>query len=132
GVTLGMAVATDAGSVQLDPNALRRILDALLDNAVKFNREGGTVRVSAQRAAGMLEMAVADTGIGIAPADLPKLFQPLVQLDATLARNYGGIGLGLVLAQRLAERHGGTIEVSSEPGKGSTFTLRLPIPEEKT
>jgi len=132
GVTLGMAVAADAGSVQLDPNALRRILDALLDNAVKFNREGGTVRVSAQRADSMLEIAVADTGIGIAPADLPKLFQPLVQLDATLARKYGGIGLGLALAQRLAERHGGTIEVSSDPGKGSTFTLRLPLQEEKT
>lgn len=132
GVTLGREMAAAVGSVRFDPNALRRILDALLDNAVKFNREGGTVRVGAQRADGMLEIAVADTGIGIAPADLPKLFQPLLQLDAALARKYGGIGLGLALAQRLAQRHGGTIVVSSEPGKGSTFTLRLPIPEEKT
>ena len=81
---------------------------------------------------GILDMSrldVADTGIGIARADLAKLFKPLAQLDAGLARRHGGVGLGLALARRLAELHGGTIEVESEPGKGSTFTLRLPIQE---
>ena len=68
-----------------------------------------------------------DTGIGITREDLAKLFKPLTQLDAGLARQRGGVGLGLVFARRLAELHGGTIEVESEPGKGSTFTLRLPI-----
>lgn len=131
GVTMDLEVAANACSARLDPQALRRILDALLDNAIKFNRQAGTVRVSAQRADGALEIAVADTGIGIAPADLPKLFQPLVQIDAALARQYGGIGLSLALAQRLAQRLGGTIEVKSEPGAGSTFTLRLPT-EDKT
>ncbi len=129
GVTIGLEVALDAGSAELDPQALRRMLDALLDNAVKFNREGGTVTVSARRANGALEIAVADTGIGIAQEDLAKLFKPLVQLDAGLARRYGGVGMGLALARRLAELHGGTIDVKSEPGKGSTFTLRLPIKE---
>jgi signal transduction histidine kinase len=74
----------------------------------------------------VLEIAVADTGIGIAPEDLAKLFKPLVQLDAGLARKHGGVGLGLALARRLAELQGGTIGVESEPGKGSRFTLRLP------
>jgi signal transduction histidine kinase len=105
------------------------MLDALLDNALKFNREGGTVAVRARRAGGALEIAVADTGIGIARGDLAKLFKPLVQLDAGLARRHGGVGLGLALARGLAELHGGTIEAQSELGKGSTFTLRLPLGE---
>jgi len=129
GVTLEVDAA-EAGHARLDARALRRILDALLDNAIKFNREGGAVRVSARRADGRLDIAVADTGIGIAPADLPKLFQPLVQLDGALGRQYDGIGLGLALAQRLAQRLGGTIDVQSEPGAGSTFTLRLPLSQE--
>ena len=128
-VTLRLEVAPDAGSTELAPKALRRMLDALLDNAIKFNREGGAVAVSARRVDGVLEIAVADTGIGIAREDLGKLFRPLVQLDAGLARRHGGVGLGLALARRLAELHGGTIEVESETGKGSTFTLRFPLQE---
>ena len=85
--------------------------------------------MSARRGGGALEIAVADTGIGIAREHLAKLFQPLAQLDAGLGRQFGGVGLGLALARRLAELHGGTIEVESEPGKGSTFTLRLPLQE---
>jgi PAS domain S-box-containing protein len=126
-VSISLEVAADVGSATLDPKALRRMLDALLDNAIKFNRDGGRVAVSARRAGGALEIAVADTGIGIAQEDLAKLFKPLTQLDAGLARRHGGVGLGLALARRLAELHGGTIEVESEHGKGSTFTLRLPI-----
>ena len=129
GVTLRLEVAPEAGSEELDPKALRRMLDALLDNAIKFNREGGTVAVSARRNDRWLEIAVADTGIGIAREDLAKLFKPLVQLDAGLARQHGGVGLGLALARRIAELYGGTIEVESKSGKGSTFTLRLRIQE---
>ncbi len=126
GVTIALEVAPSAGSVELGRNALRRMLDALLDNAIKFNREGGTVAVSARRHDGWLEIAVADTGIGIAQEDLAKIFRPFAQLDAGLARRHGGVGLGLALARRLAELHGGTIEVESEPDKGSTFTLSFP------
>lgn len=128
-VSVSLEVAADVGSAELDPKALRRILDALLDNAIKFNCEGGTVAVSARRAGGALEIAVADTGIGIAQEDLAKLFKPLVQINSGLARHHGGIGLGLALARRLAELHGGTIEVESVPGEGSSFTLCLPIQE---
>ena len=130
-ITLALDVAPDAGSADLDPKALRRMLDALIDNAIKFNRDGGSVAVRARRAGGSLEIVVADTGIGIAREDLGRLFHPLVQIDSGLARKHGGIGMGLALARRLAELHGGTIEVESEPGKGSTFTLRLPIQEKR-
>ncbi len=129
GMTIGLEVAPDAGSAELAPKALRYMLNALLDNAIKFNCDGGTVAVSARRANGALEIAVADTGIGIAQEDVAKLFKPLVQLDAGLARRHGGVGMGLALARRLAELHGGTINVESEPGKSSMFTLRLPIQE---
>ena len=128
-VGIALEVAADVGHVELDPKALRRMVDALLDNAIKFNREGGAVAVSARRDDGWLKIVVADTGIGIAREDLAKLFKPLVQLDPGLARARGGVGLGLALARRLAELHGGTIEVESEAGKGSRFTLRLPIEE---
>jgi len=130
GVTMRLDVAPEAGSAELDPKALRRMVDALLDNAIKFNREGGAVAVSARRDDGCLEIAVADTGIGIARKDLAKLFKPLTQLDAGLARSHDGVGLGLALARRIAELYGGTIEVESELGKGSKFTLRFPILED--
>jgi PAS domain S-box-containing protein len=126
GVSIALKVAADAGSANLDPKALRRMFDALLDNAVKFNREGGQVAVSARRAGGALEIAVADTGIGIAREDLAKLFKPLAQLDAGPARRHSGVGLGLALARGLAELHGGTLTVESELGKSSIFTLRFP------
>jgi two-component system sensor histidine kinase/response regulator len=127
-LSLQLDVAPDVGSVALDPRALRRMVDALLDNAIEFNREGGTVGVSAWRDGSELLIAVADTGVGIAPSDRARLFQPLAQLDTGLARQHGGLGLGLALVRRLAELHGGSIEVDSEPGKGSRFTLRLPVP----
>ncbi len=129
GVSVRLDVAAETGSASLDAKALRRMLDALIDNAIKFNRDGGAVALSARRKPGWLEIAVADTGVGIAREDLPKLFRPLAQLDSGLPRQYGGIGLGLALARRLAELHGGTIEAESESGKGSTFTLRLPVGE---
>lgn len=130
GIAIQLDVAADVGSAELDPKALRRMLDALLDNAIRFNRDGGTVAVRARRDGVWLEIAVADTGIGIAREDLAQLFRPLAQLAAGLARPHGGLGLGLALARHLAERHGGTIEVESEPGTGSTFTLRVPLREE--
>ena len=126
GVTMRMDVAPDTGSLDVNPTALRRMLDALLDNATKFNREGGTVRVSAHRVGRALEIAVADTGIGISAEALSKLDGPLTQLDTGRARQRGGIGLGLTLARRMVRLVGGTLEVASELSQGSTFTLRLP------
>ena len=128
-ISVAVEVTPNGGSAQLDPKALRRMLDVLLDNAIKFNVDGGTVLLKAQRVTDAIEVAVTDSGIGIAPEHLGKLFKPMVQLDGSLSRQHGGIGIGLALARRLAELHGGSIEVQSEPGKGSTFTLRLPVGE---
>lgn len=128
-ISIAVDVALDTGSAQLDPKALRRMLNVLLDNAIKFNHEGGSVTISARRDEKNIEITVTDSGIGIAPENLGQLFKPLLQLDASLARRYSGIGIGLALARRLAELHGGSIEVQSELGKGSTFTLRLPVGE---
>lgn len=127
GVSIVLAATPEPGRAAVNAAALRRVLDVLLDNAVKFNREGGSVDVQARRSDAALEIAVVDTGVGIAQEDLQKLFQPFEQLDSSLARQHGGLGLSLAAAQRLAELQGGTIEVESQPGKGTTFKLRLPV-----
>jgi signal transduction histidine kinase len=110
-----------------DGDMVRRILVNLGANAIKFT-EKGTVEIEASLCASNSEVcfAVRDTGIGIAKADLPRLFQPFTQLDAGFTRRYGGTGLGLFISQRLARLLGGIIEVESELGQGSVFTARIP------
>jgi PAS domain S-box-containing protein len=111
-----------------DPKRLKQILVNLLTNAVKFTPAQGTVLLEVlpvpeqQR----IHISVRDTGIGIAPEDLQRLFRPFVQVDSSLTRDQEGTGLGLVLVQRLSEMHGGSISVESEEGKGSCFTVILP------
>jgi CheY-like chemotaxis protein len=102
-----------------------------LSNAVKFTPEDGEVRleVKADAAGESLHFSVIDTGIGIAPEILDKLFKPFVQLDSSLSRRYAGTGLGLALVRRIVELHGGSISLESELGKGSRFTVTLPWKE---
>lgn len=128
-IGIALEVEPGAGRALVDLAALRRILDVLLDNAIKFNRPGGLVTMSVRRRGGWLAVAVADTGIGIPREDFEAVFRPFGQVDTRLARMHGGLGLGLALARSLAQAQGGTIEVSSEPGQGSTFTLLLPLAE---
>jgi PAS domain S-box-containing protein len=119
--------------VQADPTRLTQVLSNLLDNAAKFSQPGGhvTVRVRADAAAKRAVLAVADTGIGIDPAVLPRLFQPFVQGDRSLARGRGGLGLGLSVVKGLVELHGGAVAAHSEgPGKGAEITARLPLEAE--
>jgi PAS domain S-box-containing protein len=114
-------------TVQADSRRLKQMLVNLLSNAVKFTPQGGSVGLEvAGDADQMVRLIVWDTGIGIAPEDMPRLFRPFVQLDGSLAREYAGTGLGLSLVQRMAEMHGGSVTVESEPGKGSRFTITLP------
>ena len=111
-----------------DPNRLRQILSNLLSNAVKFTDCGEVkLSVSAQKLNGCHEIrfAVQDTGIGISRDQMDKLFQPFSQIDATVAANYGGTGLGLVISKRLVELMDGKIWAESEPGKGSTFYFTI-------
>jgi two-component system, sensor histidine kinase len=130
----GLAVDSDvAGELPAgvigDPVRLRGAVENLIDNAVKFTEAGKvSLRISVEPAhAGRLRMtlAVTDTGIGMAPAEIRRVFRPFAQANADVARRYGGAGLGLVLVKRLAEAMGGTLTVASVPGRGSTFTLTV-------
>jgi CheY-like chemotaxis protein/HPt (histidine-containing phosphotransfer) domain-containing protein/anti-sigma regulatory factor (Ser/Thr protein kinase) len=111
-----------------DPVRISQILYNLLSNAIKFT-ERGEVTLRARWEAGVLVAAVRDTGIGIPPEIQKRLFQPFEQADSTTTRKFGGTGLGLVISRRLAGMMGGTLEIDSTPGLGSTFTLRLPLEE---
>jgi signal transduction histidine kinase len=103
------------------------VLYNLLSNAVKFTNEGGKVGVVAKPSErGWFELQVRDTGIGIRREDLDKLFVSFQQLDSGVARSQEGTGLGLALTKKLVELHGGTLKVSSQFGRGSTFTAVLP------
>jgi signal transduction histidine kinase/HAMP domain-containing protein len=112
--------------VTADHTRVRQVLLNLLSNAIKFTAEGGHVRLVGRPANGGVRVEVIDNGIGIAPADQPKLFREFVQLDMSASRHYEGTGLGLALCRRLVELHGGRIGVESDPGRGSTFWFTLP------
>ena len=114
--------------LQADARRLKQMLVNLLSNAVKFTPEGGTIglEVVGDAAAQLVRLTVWDTGIGIAANDLPRLFQPFVQLDSRLARHYTGTGLGLALVDRMAAVHGGSVAVESRLGHGTRFTITLP------
>jgi CheY-like chemotaxis protein/anti-sigma regulatory factor (Ser/Thr protein kinase) len=107
---------------------LKQILVNLLTNAVKFTPEGGqvTLQVRADVDEDLVEFSVIDNGIGITPQDLRRLFQPFVQVDSKLNRQYEGTGLGLALVQKLTDMHGGSVHVESKIDVGSRFTVRLP------
>lgn len=127
-VALTYQLNDQLAEVQADVKRLKQILVNLLSNAVKFTPPGGKVRlgVTVDTEAGVAHYVVEDTGIGIAAADLERLFQPFTQLDSSLSRQYEGTGLGLALVRRLIALHNGTLSVQSEPGKGSRFTVSLP------
>ena len=109
-----------------DIDKIRQILVNLAGNAVKFT-DAGEVRLELHLRDGDACFSVCDTGIGIATADRERLFKPFAQLDPTLTRRHGGTGLGLYISHALAVLLGGRIDVESEIGKGSTFTLVLPV-----
>jgi CheY-like chemotaxis protein len=127
---LSCQVAEEQAIIEADSKRLKQMLVNLLSNAVKFTPPGGVVRLEVQVApqAEVIRFAVRDTGIGIAPSDLTRLFRPFAQLDSSLSRQHEGTGLGLALVRRLAELHGGMITVESEVGTGSCFTITLPYP----
>ncbi len=114
--------------LEADPRRLKQMLVNLLSNAVKFTPDEGriSVEVTGDPAAEVVRFSVTDTGIGIEPADLAKLFQPFTQVDSRLSRAHEGTGLGLSLVSRMADLHGGRIEAESAAGVGSTFTIVLP------
>ncbi len=127
GVTLrcqGLEMLDDA-VVLGDPDYLKQLFLILLDNACKYTQPGGRVDVSGAARDGAVAITVADTGIGIEPLDLPHIFDRFYR--AGNVRSRGGMGLGLAIARHIAAQHGGTIDVQSEPGRGSRFTVTLPL-----
>jgi CheY-like chemotaxis protein/anti-sigma regulatory factor (Ser/Thr protein kinase) len=114
--------------VSADVTRLEQVTNDLLSNAVQYTPAGGTVRVSVAAEGSHATLRVEDTGIGIAPDLLPRVFDLFAQGETALDRTRAGLGIGLTLVRRLVELHGGTVEASSKgPGRGSTFTVRLPL-----
>jgi signal transduction histidine kinase len=136
-VRVELEPAEDLPPTYADPNLLSSALGNLVKNAIQFNSPGGLVRVAVERRNGELAVAVADNGPGIPEDKLANIFSTFYQVDGSSTRAVGGTGLGLTIAKRAAESHGGRIDVVSRSGKGSTFTLviplrtEMPVPNEK-
>jgi signal transduction histidine kinase len=118
--------AAESAIVDVDPFRMQQVIGNLLQNAFKFTPNGGEVALAAGRSEEQVWFSVSDTGSGIPPDALPRLFERFFQVDAGDVRVSGGAGLGLYISRELVNSHGGEIEVTSTEGKGSTFTVRLP------
>jgi len=127
GLSFALDIEEARGRYMGDPTRLRQILYNLISNALKFT-EQGEIRVHARRDGDTLELSVSDTGVGIPPESLSKLFAKFDQLDSSTTRRFGGTGLGLAICLELAQLMNGEISVESELGLGSKFTLRAPLP----
>jgi signal transduction histidine kinase/ActR/RegA family two-component response regulator/HAMP domain-containing protein len=126
GISLKLQVPEDLPDIETDEARLYQILQNIIGNAVKFTEQGGVI-ITAARDGVMIAVNVADTGIGIAEEDLPRIFEEFRQIDGTLTRKYEGTGLGLAIAYKSAQLINAAIEVSSALGTGSTFTVRIPV-----
>lgn len=146
-IRLEMNISGAVGLITADRSKIQKVVSHLLNNALKFTPDGGSVRINARHVgaglvpalgqegqpqglplqdADLVEISVTDTGIGIASADMPRLFKPFEQIEKPLTKKYAGAGFGLYLCKRLVELHGGRIWAESEPGRGSTFTCAIP------
>jgi signal transduction histidine kinase len=124
---LAFDIPPDLPSLCVDPVRMRQVLLNLLSNAAKFTAPGGTITICARRSdTGGVAVAIADTGIGMTPDEIVVALQPFRQVDNALSRRYEGTGLGLPLAQRLIELHGGELAIKSAPGQGTVVTILLP------
>jgi signal transduction histidine kinase len=130
GITLGRTIDDRLGMLRGDERKFKQVLLNLLSNALKFTPEGGRIDVSAHLQDGAAEIAVADTGVGIAPEDQEAIFEEFRQVG-TADKKVEGTGLGLALSRKFIELHGGRIWVKSQVGQGSTFTFTLPVRREE-
>ena len=128
GVNVTLELDQSLPDMELDATRVAQVIGNLLENGITHTPEGGRVAVTARADDGGVEIAVADTGPGIPPEELPRLFDRFYRADPSRARATGGSGLGLTIARRLIEAHGGTIEAHSVLGQGSRFTIHLPAP----
>jgi len=114
-------------AVRGNAERLRRLAANLIDNAVRYTPDDGTITLSLFREDGWAVLQVADTGVGISAEHLPHIFDRFYRVDKARSRSKGGSGLGLAIVKGIAEQHGGRVEVTSQPGKGSIFTVRLKV-----
>ena len=122
-----VARLTDGISVDVDVTRMKQVIINLLTNAIKFSARGGIVNIEMQRgSSGRFVLAIKDAGIGISVQDIERVFDPFVQADSGLARRYGGVGLGLPIARRIARLHDGDVTLESTEGAGTTASLILP------
>ncbi len=126
GLSLAVDLPDELPLVNIDPLRISQILRNLLENALIHTAEGGAITITSGQQDGWVEISVSDTGEGIPAEDLPNIFERFYRVDKSRTRATGGSGLGLTIAKRLVEAHGGTIRVQSEPGKGSRFSFNLP------
>ncbi len=126
-LTLATDLPENLTLLNIDLQRIRQVLHNLLENAVAHTGQGGSITVKAWQQANTVKVSVIDTGEGIPAEHLPKIFDRFYRVDKSRTRATGGSGLGLTIAKRLVEAHGGSIEVASELGKGSTFTFTLPV-----
>jgi signal transduction histidine kinase len=128
-ISLSLDLPDNLPPVNIDWQQVNQVLHNLLENAVAYTHKGGTINVAAAKQGDWVEVSVSDTGEGIPAEDLPNIFERFYRVDKSRARVTGGGGLGLTIAKRLVEAHGGTIKVQSKLGKGSRFSFTIPIAE---
>ncbi len=131
GFSLEVAIAEDLPQVEVDKEGLAQALLNLVNNAIKYSREHKSIRIDVRRAGDRIEIVVADLGIGIAKGEQKKIFEKFYRAENSLVHETKGSGLGLSLVRHIMEAHGGDVDVDSTPGKGSTFTLSLPLLREQ-
>ncbi|MBP7688784.1 MAG: hypothetical protein KA765_12780, partial [Thermoflexales bacterium] len=112
--------------IAIDRDRINQVFDNLLGNAIKFSPRGGTITIGVEDRGDRLQLSVADMGVGIPPDKLKRIFDRFYQVDGSATRRFGGAGLGLAIAKRIVESHGGEIWVESEMGHGSRFVFTLP------
>ncbi len=126
GILLGLEIAQGLGSIRADERKFKQIVLNLMSNAIKFTPEGGSIHVQARPLGMLIEVTIADTGVGIAPEDQEAVFEAFTQVGRDSGRKAAGTGLGLSLTKRFVELQGGEMRLTSTPGEGSTFTFTLP------
>ena len=126
GIFLRLQADADLPLIPVDRDRINQVFDNLLGNAIKFSPRGGTITIEVVNAGEMIRLSVLDTGVGIPIDKLDRVFDRFYQVDGSATRRFGGAGLGLAIARRIVEAHGGRIWVESEVGQGSAFRFTLP------
>ena len=126
-ITIKLEIPDNLAQIKVDETRFSQVMINLLDNAVKYTPEKGTVNISARPEGNYLQIDISDTGIGIPEQDIPRIFERFYRVDKARSRELGGTGLGLSIVKHIVQAHGGQVWVKSEPGRGSTFSFTIPL-----